>query len=261
MIFDWLRDRRRRELQTEEFPESWDAIMAANVYHVRSLNEQQKTRLRRLVQVFVSEKNWEACGGLETVTEDMKVTIAAQASLLVIGLDEEIYFDHVLSILVYPHAYIAPNTRIGRAGLILQEGQVRQGEAWYRGPVILSWEDTLAGGRLESPGHNLVLHEFAHQLDMMNGRVVDGTPLLESDQQLARWARVMEPEYLQLVETCKKGQRGFIDCYGATNEAEFFAVLTETFFERPQPLRSHHPDVYELLRDYFHVDPAEWLNA
>lgn len=207
--------------------------------------------------MFVAEKNWEGCGGLE-LTDEMRVTIAVQACLLVAGMSHDIYFDHVLSILVYPHAYVAPNVDIGRAGVVIEGGQVRLGEAWYRGPVVVSWSDALAGGRFETPGHNLVLHEFAHQLDMLNGPAMDGTPRLESDAELKRWARHMEPEFQRLAEDCQQGRHGFIDCYGATNEAEFFAVLTEAFFERPVPLRKHHLQLYELLRDFYRHDPAGW---
>jgi MtfA peptidase len=210
------------------------------------------------VQVLVAEKNWEGCHGL-TLTEEMKVTIAAQACLLVVALPEDIYFDHVLSILVYPTGYIAPETPIGRGGIVIDEGgQARLGEAWWRGPVILSWEHALAGGRLTTPGHNLVLHEFAHQLDMMNGRTVDGTPQLSNVEQMRRWAAVMEPAYQQLIHECEHDGHGFIDCYGATNRAEFFAVLTESFFERPESLKSHKPQVYEVLSHYYRLDPASW---
>ncbi|GIW83269.1 MAG: hypothetical protein KatS3mg105_5076 [Gemmatales bacterium] len=258
MIFGWLKERRRRRILSSPFPDQWNRLIEQNVAHARQLTDEQRKKLRRLVQVFVAEKNWEGCRGL-TLTDEMKVTIAAQACLLVVGMTDDIHFDHVLSILVYPHAYIAPETRIGRAGVVVENGQARLGEAWYRGPVVLSWEDTLAGGRMETPGHNLVLHEFAHQLDMMNGRVSDGTPLLETNEQCERWASVLEPEYRKLVEDCQTGHRGFIDCYGATNEAEFFAVLTESFFERPRPLKAHHADVYDLLRDFYRLDPTGWL--
>ena len=258
MVFKWLKNRRRKRILATPFPAEWSEILTRNVVHFQQLPPAQRTKLSRLVQVFIAEKNWEGCGGL-TVTDEVKVTIATQACLLVVGMAEDICFDHVLSILVYPQAYIAPETRIDRAGVVVENGQARLGEAWYRGPVVLSWEDALAGGRMETPGHNLVLHEFAHQLDLMNGRVADGTPLLENDQQFARWARVLEPVFLQLIETCKHHCHGFIDCYGATNEAEFFAVLTEAFFERPRSLRQHQPVVYALLQNFFQLDPAEWL--
>ncbi|MEZ6060218.1 MAG: zinc-dependent peptidase [Planctomycetaceae bacterium] len=258
MIFNWFRNRRRAKLVARPFPDAWESYIANNVVHAGQLTEEQQHRLRRLIPVFVAEKNWEGCGGL-TLTDEIRVTVAAQACLLVVGMPRDVYFDHVLSILVYPTGYVAAGTQITRAGLVIHGGEPRLGEAWWQGPVILSWSDVLAGGRMESPGHNLVLHEFAHQLDMMNGRFVDGTPLMETQEQFERWVEVLEPEFDRLVEDCRRGHHGFIDCYGSKNAAEFFAVLTEAFFERPRSLRNHHPAVYEVLRDFYHLDPAAWL--
>ena len=257
MIFYLLKRWRRRKILAQPFPQAWDEIVTANVVHDRHLNADQRRKLRRLIQVFVAEKNWEGCGGL-TLTDEMRVTIAALACLLVVGMAEDQYFDNVLSILVYPTAYVAPGTHASEVGVVRDGGQTRLGEAWWRGPVILSWSDTLAGGRMEAPGSNLVLHEFAHQLDMMNGRVSDGTPVLETTRQFDRWIAVLGPEFDRLVESCHRGHHAFIDCYGATDPAEFFAVLTEAFFERPHSIRTHHPDVYEVLQDFYRLDPASW---
>ncbi len=256
MFLKWLKRRRRNRILSQPFPDKWNAILTANVFHDQLLSVELRARLRRLIQVFVAEKNWEGCNGFK-ITEEVKVTIAAQACLLVVGLQDE-YFDHVLSILVYPNSYVAQTREITRGGVVVEGGHARLGEAWWRGPVILSWSDVLSGGRRESSGSNLVFHEFAHQLDMMNGRTVDGTPPLKTRQQLRRWVEVMEPEYQRLVEDCRHGHHGFIDCYGATNVAEFFAVLTECFFERPQLLNMHHPLIYDVLSDYFRLDPMSW---
>lgn len=256
MVFNWLNRRRRAKLLMQPFPQSWESIIETNVFHDQQLDDAQRVRLRQLVSIFVAEKRWEGCHGL-TITDEIKVTIAAQACLLVIGL-QDVYFDHVLSILVYPTAYVGAETEITRAGVVIEGGQARMGEAWYRGPVVLSWADALAGGKHEQPGHNLVLHEFAHQLDMLNGRCVDGTPPLQNAAQYARWGEVLEPEYERLVDDCRQGRKGFIDCYGATNVGEFFAVLTESFFERPVSLRQHHPATYQVLQDFYQLDPASW---
>jgi hypothetical protein len=240
------------------FPDEWNAFIEANVIHDQRLSDELRFRLRKLIQVFIAEKNWEGCNGF-AVSEEVKVTIAAQACVLVLGL-QNVHFDHVLSILVYPDSYVAKTVETTRAGVIVERGHARLGEAWWRGPVILSWADVLAGGRRESPGRNLVFHEFAHQLDMMNGRMVDGTPPLKNDKQLQRWVEVLEPEYKQLVERCRQGHQGVVDCYGTTNVAEFFAVLTEVFFECPQLLSTHHPQVYGVLSDYFQLSPHSWRN-
>lgn len=259
MILNWFRHRRRAKILAAPFPESWNELIRCNVMHDQYLTREQQQRLRQMVQVFVAEKNWEGCGGL-TLTDEIRVTIAAQACLLVVGMEDYLFFDHVLSILVYPTGYVAQGTHISRAGLVLEGGQPRLGEAWWRGPVILSWSDARSGGRMEAPGHNLVLHEFAHQLDMMNGRICDGTPLLKTAGQVERWVFVLEPEFNRLVDQCRRGHRGFLDCYGATNPAEFFAVITETFFERSEALRMHLPDAYNVLRDFYRLDPAEWFH-
>lgn len=257
MVFHWLKKYRRRKILANAFPRSWHDIIRDNVVHDRHLTIEQQQRLRRLVQIFVTEKNWEGCGGL-TLTDEIKVIIAAQACLLVVGMVDDILFDHVLSILVYPTGYVAQGTHLSRAGLVLEGGQPRLGEAWWRGPVILSWSDAKAGGLMETPGHNLVLHEFAHQLDMLNGRMCDGTPELPTAEHFNRWISVLGPEFERLAETCQHGHRGFIDCYGATNPAEFFAVVTETFFERPAAFRFHHEEAYSVLKDFYRMDPAKW---
>lgn len=257
MILDWLKRRRRAKILAHEFPGQWDAIIRNNVAHDRHLTSAQRRRLRRLVQVFVAEKNWEGCGGL-TLTDEIRVTIAAQACLLVVGMEAEIHFDHVLSILVYPTGYIAPGAHTSRAGIVIASGQPRLGEAWWQGPVILSWSDAKAGGLMESRGHNLVLHEFAHQLDMMNGRSCDGTPSLATAEQFNNWIRVLRPEFDQLVQDCRRGHHGFVDCYGATSPAEFFAVITETFFERPDAFRLHHENAYNVLREFYQLHPLAW---
>jgi len=260
MIFNWFKNRRRTKILATPFPDSWNELIRDNVVHDQHLTHEQQKKLRRLVQIFVAEKNWEGCGGLG-MTDEIKVTIAAQACLMVVGMDADLYFDHVLSILVYPTGYVAPGAHVSGNGLVLESGQPRLGEAWWRGPVILSWADARSGGRRETPGHNLVLHEFAHQLDMMNGRITDGTPPLKTKDQHDRWVSVLGPEFDRLVENCSCGHRGFIDCYGATNPAEFFAVITEAFFERPGVLRLHHADAYNVLRDYYGLDPAEWTGS
>lgn len=256
-MFNWFRRRRRRKILATGFPELWEDILRDNMPHDQQLESAQRQRLRDTIQIIVAEKNWEGCQGLE-LTEEIQVTIAAQAGLMVLGLDD-VYFDHVLSILVYPDSYIAQGVRTNRAGVVIEGGQARQGEAWWRGPVILSWSDVLAGVRGEKPGHNLVIHEFAHQLDMMNGRSIDGTPPLNSRAQLRRWLQVMPSEYAQLVAECRRGLRGIIDCYGATNPAEFFAVTSETFFECPQLLQAHKPALFDELRGFYQVDPTEWV--
>ena len=254
MFFQWFRDRRRRHILSEPFPDEWLPILRHNVYHYGNLTADEQARLRDTARILVAEKNWEGCRGL-TLSDEMKVTIAAEAALLLLGFEDQ-YFDMVQSILVYPDAYVAHGTEMVAGGLVVEGDSNRGGEAWYRGPVILSWDDTLAGARRRTPGHNLVLHEFAHQLDMQNGRVADGIPPMESVEQYRRWKEVMDTEYERLVFECNHGYRTLLDCYGATNIAEFFAVATECFFELPQRMAARHPDLYDILRKYYRQDPA-----
>jgi Mlc titration factor MtfA (ptsG expression regulator) len=253
MIFRWLRERRRRRLVAQPFPPQWLEYLRRNVRHYQFLAPQEQAKLRDDLRIFLAEKNWEGCGGL-TMTDEIKVTIAAQACLLVLGLRHN-YFERVLSVLVYPRGYRGPGDEPGRDGLIPERGSGRLGEAHYRGPVILSWADVLEEGRHPERGANVVYHEFAHQLDMLNG-LIDGTPPLETPEQYRRWREVMSAAYRQLVEASAQGRATLLDQYGTTNEGEFFAVATECFFDRPVDLARRHPRLYEVLRDYYHQDPA-----
>jgi MtfA peptidase len=206
------------------------------------------------LRVLIAEKNWEGCGGL-AITDEVQVTIAAQASLLLLGFQDK-YFEMVGAILIYPEAFIAPeHTEIGQ-GLELVGESSNEGEAWYRGPVVLSWPDALAGGRCESGARNLVVHEFAHQLDMENGDLNDGTPLLADREQYERWQRIVNAEYGRLVRECERGRSTFLDCDGATDIGEFFAVATECFVQRPSQMRHRNPKLYKLLSGFFRQDPA-----
>jgi hypothetical protein len=253
MLFSWLRQRRRRKILAQPFPAEWLPYLQRNVAHYRYLSEAEQARLRDDLRIFIAEKHWEGCGGL-VITDEIKVTIAAQACLLVLGLEHN-YFDRVLSILVYPHGYRAAESDLAPLGDAGNTGAALLGQAHYRGPVILSWAEVLSDGRHPAAGKNLVFHEFAHQLDMLDG-VINGTPPLGSRQQQQRWKEVMTKEYEKLIDASRHGRATVLDKYGATNEAEFFAVATECFFERPSAMQQRHPRLYELLRDYYHQDPA-----
>lgn len=252
MLFSWLKTRRRRKLLAEPFPPAWLDYLHNNVAHYRYLTDAEQARLRDDLRIFLAEKNWEGCGGL-TMTDEIRVTIAAQACLLVLGMEHN-YFDRVQSILVYPHGY-RPIEDSGHGGLVPEHPSARLGEAWYRGPVILSWSDIRHEGRHPHRGHNVVFHEFAHQLDMLDG-VVNGTPPLRDADQARRWREVMTAEYQQLIRASEEGRATLLDQYGTTNEGEFFAVCTECFFDRPVDMAQRHPRLYDLLRDYYRQDPA-----
>jgi Mlc titration factor MtfA (ptsG expression regulator) len=255
MIFSWLRKRRRNKILATPFPAEWLAFLNKNVLHYRYLTAEEQARLRDSVQVFVAEKNWEGCAGL-TVSDEMKVTIAAQACLMALALDGD-PFANVLSILIYPSGYAVPEERWYEGWSIAGESS-RLGEAWYRGPVILSWADVRRDARHPGRGRNLVWHEFAHQIDMLD-RSTNGTPPLADPHQRRRWHDVMTAEYEQLITDAEAGHATLLDTYGADSEAEFFAVATECFFDCPVELRDEHPRLYELLRGYYRQDPAARL--
>jgi hypothetical protein len=254
MIFRWLKNRKRRRLLAEAFPQAWYDILHANVHRYARLPADEQAKVRDYVRIFVAEKNWEGCGGLQ-INDEIRVTVAALVAILVLGLGEQ-YFDHVLSILVYHGAYVAPGQAVAGTAGVIEGDSARAGEAWYRGPVVLGWSDALAGARERNPGRNLVFHEFAHQLDMLNGRAVDGTPPMQSAAQFRRWNEVVPSHYRQLLDDCQRGHRTLLDCYGATNIGEFFAVATEAFFEQSSALQQRHPALYEVFREYYGQDPA-----
>jgi len=253
MIFDWLRRRRRRRLLAEPFPGQWLAILASNVAHYAYLSVAEQARLRDDLRVFVAEKNWEGCAGF-AITDEVKVTIAAQACILLLGMEHD-YFSHVPSVLVYKSTFQLPQRRVA-GSLELVEDVDFVGQAAYRGAVALAWKDVRRAGRRPHSGYNVVWHEFAHQLDMLNSGI-DGTPPLRSRDQLRRWQTVMTSEYEQLIEDSESGRPTLLDEYGATSEAEFFAVATEVFFDLPGLMRDDHPSLYALLAEYYGQDPAE----
>lgn len=256
-MWHWLRDQRRKALLEAPFPPAWEAVLEKNVPHVRRLSAEAAQRLRDLIQVFVAEKRWEGCAGLE-MTDEIRVTIAAQACLLVLELPHDLYVG-VDSILVYPTTVVVPERqpRFFEVPRELGRGPTPiLGEAHLHGPVILVWDSVLENARHPEHGHNVTYHEFAHKLDMLDGPA-DGTPPLESEAQRQRWITVCEREFLRLREMKEKGEQTFLDGYGAVNEAEFFAVVTEQFFDQPVEMKQLHPELYELLSGFYRQDPAE----
>ena len=258
MIFTWLKERRRRRILAEPFPAAWFEPLHQDFALYSRLSPPEQARLRDDVRVFVAEKNWEGCRGL-TMTDEVRVTVAAQACLLLLAVDHD-YFHHVQSILVYPSAFEVPAHDVLGANVVIEGTQGALGQAFYRGPVLLAWDDVLAGGRGLTDGRNTVLHEFAHQLDFLDGGL-DGTPPLRSRAQARRWRQVMTAEYERLGRDLDRGRRTLLDEDAADNESEFFAVATEFFFGRPSDLKRDHPRLFELLRDYYHQDPTRWFTA
>jgi len=256
-MFEWWHERKRAEILETPFPDAWRQVIRRNVAHYARLTDDEQSRLCELTQVFVAEKIWEGCGGL-TLTDEMRVTIAAQACLLVLELPHRMYRE-VESILVYPGAVQRPERAQGvfvrSPDLIVQGPVALLGEAHHGGPVILAWDRVLRDGQRPADGHNLVYHEFAHKLDMLDGSA-DGTPPLSNHGELSNWAKTCESAFLALKNKTERDAPTLLDSYGATNEAEFFAVATEHFFDRPRSLQQHMPELYEALSGFYHQDPA-----
>jgi MtfA peptidase len=253
MFFSWLKQRRRRKILAQPFPSESLEILRSNVPYYELLTETEKGRLRDDLRILIAEKYWEGCGGLK-LTDEIKVTVAAQACLLLLGIEHD-YYPMLQSILIYPSGYQAPDSTVIGGGVIIEGTSERLGEAWYRGPVVLSWDAASHDARNFGEGRNLVFHEFAHQLDMLD-RAMDGTPPLRSRGEYQRWQQVMSAEFQRLVEASGSGEATLLDHYGATDVAEFFAVATECYFGRPTEMLAHHPRMYEVMREYYRQDPA-----
>ncbi len=215
------RQQKRRALLSTPFPSEWAAILKRNLPPYQKISPQLQQQLHDYIRIFISEKSFEGCGGL-TLTDEIKVTIAAQACLLL-------------------------------------EESVRLGESWQHGTVVLAWDSVKRGALNYQDGHNVVMHEFAHQLDQEDGSA-DGAPILEMLSAYSAWSRTFSEEYEVLQNKALKGRKSVMDKYGATNPAEFFAVATETFFEKPAQLKKKHPELYQELQGFYKVDPAEWEN-
>jgi Mlc titration factor MtfA (ptsG expression regulator) len=218
------------------------------------LPEELKTQLHGLVNVFLAEKSFVGCGGQE-ITDEVKVTIAAQACMLLLNRTPR-FFPKLKTIYVYPHTYVAKGVT-NDGGIMIEGKSVRLGESWQNGPVVLAWDSITGGARNVQDGQNVVLHEFAHQLDQEDGSA-DGAPILENHSSYRTWAAVLGEEYENLRDKTDHRRRSVIRKYGATNPAEFFAVATEAFFEKPKQMHKRCPDLYEELKNYYKLDPLQW---
>jgi len=250
----WVKWQRYR-LMGQPFPKHWLSIIENKLAIYPSLTSEQQQELQGYIQVFLKEKQFIGCLGLQ-ITEEIRVAIAAIACLLLFG-DRKTFFPNLRSILVYPTAYVVTEMVINEAYVVEEKRVARLGESWTRDQLILAWEQVQQDLLHWQDGHNVVLHEFAHQLDQEDGRA-EGVPILSRSLDYAVWAKVMAAEYLQLCDRVEHDKNTVLDSYGATNPAEFFAVATETFFEKPQQLHQKHPDLYELLQRYYRLNPLQW---
>lgn len=252
-LFFWPQWRRRR-IFAEPFPPQWEATLREHLRIYAKLPEDLQQRLQDLIKLFIRDKAFVGCAGLN-ITDEMRVLIAAQACLLILNRPSTGYRS-LRSIYVYPSAFRATHTVRDELGLVGTETRDLLGESWSTGRVVLAWDDVQKGVHDFSDGYNVVLHEFAHQLDHESG-TTNGAPLLYNKAAYKSWAYVFGSEFEKLQQS-QPGE-SVIDYYGATNPAEFFAVATETFFEEPAQLYEHHRELFEELKSYYRLDPRNWL--
>ncbi len=252
-----LKKIRRQRIFDQPFPLHWLTIIQQNLPIYQHLSPPLRKRLQGHINVILAEKQFVGCGGL-SITSEIKLTIAAIASLLLLNERGE-YYPKLCSILVYPSAYVAKQTKPISNYVVQETKVVRLGESWSRDRVVLSWSQIKYDTQHWQDGHNVILHEFAHQLDSESG-IANGVPILELQSDYVTWAKVFTREYQQLINKVKRGGRTVMDAYGATNPAEFFAVATETFFEKPKQMAQRHPALYHQLKRYYKLDPVEWID-
>lgn len=249
-----LRKRRHVLFDTKEIPLSWHSILRKNVPMVQNIPQRFIRELHTRILIFLDEKEIRGCQGLE-ITEEMRVTIAAQACLLLLNKPIDTY-SGLYTVLVYPSSFRSHQQKQDEMGISSRKEQHRIGESWTRGHVILSWKHSKEGGKKPFDGHNVVIHEFAHQLDQLDG-YTDGVPYPVDDR--ARWIETFQKRYQEIKEQWdKKGRKPFLRKYGVTNPAEFFAVASELFFECPKRLCTEYPEIYEELALFYKLDPKSW---
>jgi Mlc titration factor MtfA (ptsG expression regulator) len=251
--------RRRDRWLTKSFPPAWQAIIRRNVPLAARLPADLQIQLSRHIQIFLAEKAFIGCQG-QAVDDEVRVTIAAQACLLLLNRHSG-YFPTLRQVLVYPRAFVVDVAHMDEIGVVQSGRDWRAGESWQEGQVILSWEDVLEGAAEPHDGWNVVIHEFAHQLDAESG-LTDGAPVLPTRERQARWSRVMQAEFESLCAALRAGDANtFLDPYGASEPVEFFAVITEAFFEQGAELMTHHPELYQELCSLYQVDTRSWQPA
>ncbi|WP_298267798.1 zinc-dependent peptidase [Geobacter sp.] len=251
----FLKRLRRTRLSRQEFPPPWRAIVERNVPFYHLLPQRDREELLRHTRILLAEKHFEGCGGI-AVTDEIRVTVAALASILLLHRQTD-YYPFLSSIVIYPDEYVGERRRWDETGVVTEGEELRVGESWEQGTVVLSWRDVLLDAETPDDGFNVVFHEFAHQLDH-EARITGDDGFLPAAPPASPWREIWEREFERLRADDEAGRRTFLDPYGAESPAEFFAVAVEAFFEMPAGLREHHPELYGMLREFFRQDPAAW---
>jgi len=259
LVFYTIRKYHQKKMMRMPFPKEWETIFISNLPIYKTLSMEFKTELKNLTLQFISSKIFEGCGGLE-ITDEVKITIAGEACLLLLNRNITKCFPSLHTVLVYPQAYIAQEKHSLHSGIIKSAESARLGESWQHGAVVLSWDHVKVQALNFHDGHNVVLHEFGHQLDQENGSA-NGTPMLKNRSSYKTWGKVLSNDFMELQLKTQSNQVDVMDSYGATNPAEFFAVATETFFEKPKQLHCKHPRLFEELKNYYNLDPTVWAET
>ncbi len=250
-----LRGWRRRRVRQQAFPPAWRAAVRRRWPAFAQFPADVQLRLKKRAQVLLAEVPFIGCAGLE-VTDEMRVLVAMQAALPALRLGDDAY-PALRQVLLYPTAFVVPRSRTGHDGVVHDERQTLSGESWQQGQVVLSWADVLAGAADADDGDNVVVHEFAHQIDQAQGPA-NGAPWLPTVRQRRRWAGIWNAEFAALRERLARGEKDLLGAYAATAPAECFAVASERFFEMPEALAAAHPAMYEELCGLYRVDPRQW---
>jgi len=252
-MFSFLKRRRReRVLKAAQLDETaWAQELQAYNF-TRVLNAAERARLRELVLLFLSEKPINAAGDLN-LDDRARLSIAIQACMLILNLDLDWYRTWV-EVIVYPAEFVARRDEVDEAGVVHSVTEPMSGESWGHGTVVLSWADVMQAGK--GAGYNVVMHEFAHQLDMLNGEP-DGYPPLHAGMSREQWTQVFSAAYEHFCKRVDAWEETPIDEYAAEDPGEFFAVMSEAFFETPQAVRDEYPDVYQQLAKFYRQDPAQ----
>ncbi len=249
---------RRKKVDASPFPTPWLQILRRSLPIYKTMWPDQQRELRQLIKRFIDSKEFVGCAG-QTIDDEVRLTIAAHACLLLLNRPSHEY-QELRTILVYPSGFMVKRDQQDEFGLVTAGEHFLIGESWSNGKVILAWDSVQQSVRNFADGHNVVLHEFAHQLDHESG-ITNGAPLLYNKGAYGDWARVFAAEFHQLQQASDANHQTLIDAYGASNPAEFFAVVTETFYERPHELALRHQALFDELKSYYRVDPREWQSA
>lgn len=251
----WLTERKRQSLRTQPFPTAWGEVLQRRVPYVHLLPADLQLKLQQHMQVFLAEKAFIGCNGL-SISDEIRVTIAAHACLLIVNRPSS-YYPKLRQILIYPDSFVVQRDHVDHIGLAHRTREVLAGESWSEGQVILSWQDTLAGAAVVDDGQNVAIHEFAHQLDQETGSA-NGAPMLKRRAQYQRWSHVLGTEFATLQARVARGAPSLFSDYGATDPGEFFAVISEVFFEQPGAMAEEHPALYRELSQFYQLDPLSW---